>query len=301
MMADREPIVIAGAGPVGCVLALYLARAKIPVVLLERGATLPEDLRASTFHPPTLDMLESLDLTAVLIDLGVFAPTYQYRDRRSGAHAIFDLAVLAGETRHPYRLQCEQYKLTRLICERLAAMPLARVQFGAQVVGFEPRANGIDVEVDTGDGKQRIAASYLVGGDGAHSAVRRQAGIEFNSALLAVRFAVDRRDGKPVIKLLSNSPVNEPFLNVLVELSWNTGRLVREYTFLLDPPEYKGPQPIAQAPAANLEYPRPLFVLGLTARASRPVNKWQFWHTFSGRLGQIVDSRQNRVLRFRSR
>ena len=77
----------------------------------------------------------------------------------------------------------------------------------------------------------------------------RQAGIEFNSALLAVRFVVDRRDGKPVIKLLSNLPINEPFLNVLVELSWNTGRLVREYTFLLDPPEYKGPQPIAQAPA----------------------------------------------------
>ena len=208
MMADREPIVIAGAGPVGCVLALYLARAKIPVVLLERGATLPEDLRASTFHPPTLDMLESLDLTAVLIDLGVFAPTYQYRDRRSGAHAIFDLAVLAGETRHPYRLQCEQYKLTRLICERLAAMPLARVQFGAQVVGFEPRANGIDVEVDTGDGKQRIAASYLVGGDGAHSAVRRQAGIEFEGMTYPEKFLVLSTDAALEAALPNLSGVN---------------------------------------------------------------------------------------------
>jgi pilus assembly protein FimV len=77
----------------------------------------------------------------------------------------------------------------------------------------------------------------------------RQAGIEFNSALLNVRFSIDRKAGKPVVRLVSNTPVSEPFLNVLVELSWNTGRLVREYTFLLDPPEYKGPQPISAAPA----------------------------------------------------
>ncbi|MFM9980912.1 MAG: FimV family protein, partial [Burkholderiales bacterium] len=77
----------------------------------------------------------------------------------------------------------------------------------------------------------------------------RQAGIEFNAALINVRFSVDRKDGKTVIRLASNAPVSEPFLNVLVELSWNTGRLVREYTFLLDPPEYKGTQAIAAAPA----------------------------------------------------
>lgn len=83
----------------------------------------------------------------------------------------------------------------------------------------------------------------------------RQAGIEFNSVLLSVRFSIDRRNGRPVIKLLSSAPVNEPFLNVLVELGWNSGRLVREYTFLLDPPEYKGPQPVAPAPAAAVPAP----------------------------------------------
>jgi pilus assembly protein FimV len=86
----------------------------------------------------------------------------------------------------------------------------------------------------------------------------RQAGIEFNAALINVRFAIDRKDGRTVIKLASNAPVSEPFLNVLVELSWNTGRLVREYTFLLDPPEYKGPQPVAAAPVtAPMARPEP--------------------------------------------
>ena len=53
---DMKPILIAGAGPVGCVVALYLAQKGIPIILIEAEKTLPKDLRASTFHPPTLDL-----------------------------------------------------------------------------------------------------------------------------------------------------------------------------------------------------------------------------------------------------
>jgi pilus assembly protein FimV len=77
----------------------------------------------------------------------------------------------------------------------------------------------------------------------------RQAGVDYNSALSSVRFAVQRKDGRTVLRLSTTQPVNEPFLDMLVELQWSTGRLVREYTFLLDPPEYKGPA-LAAAPNA---------------------------------------------------
>lgn len=70
----------------------------------------------------------------------------------------------------------------------------------------------------------------------------RQAGIAFNPALFSLRFSIARSDGKAVIRLSSPNPVNEPFLELLVELQWATGRLVREYTFLLDPPEYRTPR-----------------------------------------------------------
>lgn len=83
----------------------------------------------------------------------------------------------------------------------------------------------------------------------APNAAFREASIEFNPVLLGLRFAVDKRAGRAVLKLSTTQPVNEPFLDMLVELSWNAGRLVREYTFLLDPPEYKGPPPIAATPA----------------------------------------------------
>lgn len=76
-----------------------------------------------------------------------------------------------------------------------------------------------------------------------------QAGIELNPVLLSLRFAVERRDGRALLRLTSTGAVSEPFLDLLVELRWNTGRLVREYTFLLDPPEYKQRQTIAATPA----------------------------------------------------
>ena len=76
-----------------------------------------------------------------------------------------------------------------------------------------------------------------------------QAGIDFNPALLGVRFSIERRDGKPVIRLSTSQPINEPFLDVLVEVQWATGRLVREYTFLLDPPQFAKPEAAPAAPA----------------------------------------------------
>jgi pilus assembly protein FimV len=78
----------------------------------------------------------------------------------------------------------------------------------------------------------------------------RQVGLDYAAALLNVRFELDRRpNGQSVIKLSSERPINDPFLDMLLELNWATGRLVREYTFLLDPPEYADKTP-APSPAA---------------------------------------------------
>jgi len=83
----------------------------------------------------------------------------------------------------------------------------------------------------------------------------RQAGIEMSSALLDLTFTIDRRGARPVIRMTTFQPVNDPYLDLLIELSWSTGRRVREYTFLLDPVEFKSPSPAARpaapAPAAQ--------------------------------------------------
>ena len=93
-MAITKPVIIAGAGPVGCVAALRLVQAGIPIILLEGAAELPRTLRASTFHPPTVDMMDELGITAELEAQGLICRYYQYRDRRTGEIAEFDLDVL---------------------------------------------------------------------------------------------------------------------------------------------------------------------------------------------------------------
>jgi pilus assembly protein FimV len=75
------------------------------------------------------------------------------------------------------------------------------------------------------------------------------AGVDVNPALSGLRISLERRDKRPFLRLTTAQPINEPFLDLLVELSWNSGKLVREYTFLLDPPEFRSRQPsVAQAP-----------------------------------------------------
>jgi pilus assembly protein FimV len=77
----------------------------------------------------------------------------------------------------------------------------------------------------------------------------RVANIEFNPALLSLRFAVEHRAGRQFIKISSTQPLNEPFVDMLLELSWNNGKLVREYTFLLDPAELRATQAAQVAPS----------------------------------------------------
>jgi pilus assembly protein FimV len=89
----------------------------------------------------------------------------------------------------------------------------------------------------------------------------RQVGIEYVQGIANIRFTVDKRkDGQPYLRMTTDRPINEPFLDVLVELTWSSGRMVREYTVLLDPPE-------GLTPAA------PVAVAAPTAAKPAPVQK----------------------------
>ncbi|MEC7490527.1 MAG: FAD-dependent oxidoreductase [Pseudomonadota bacterium] len=178
-MSDNDRVLIAGAGPVGCCAALYLAQRGIPVTLLEAGDELPEDLRASTFHPPTLDMLDYLGVVDTLIEQGITCPSWQYRDAREGVIAHWDLGVLINDTGHPYRVQCEQFKLTRIIVAELAKHSEATVLFRTRATGTRQDENGVTLLVETPNGPEELAGRYLIAADGASSVIRTALGIEF--------------------------------------------------------------------------------------------------------------------------
>jgi len=166
-------VIVVGAGPVGLTIACLLGRAGIDVDLMESQATLPEDPRASTFHPPTLELLSPLGITDELISQGVICPHWQVRWHPSGERAVFDLAVLADETPYPYRLQCEQWKLAQAVHRRLGALPNVRVHLGCEVTTLEQRVDRVVVGHVSAGRHGRTSAAWLVGADGAHSFVRK--------------------------------------------------------------------------------------------------------------------------------
>jgi len=170
-------VIISGGGPVGLCLALLLAEQKIDVVLLEAEDDLVRDLRASTFHPPTLDMLERFGITATLLDRGLPCPSWQVRMHPTGERAVFDLSVLSGDTRHPYRLQCEQWKLSDALYAQLQQAPHADLRFSSRVVAAADHGDRVAVEVEHDGRREQLHAAYLVGCDGARSVVRGAMGL----------------------------------------------------------------------------------------------------------------------------
>ena len=174
-----ERVLIAGAGPVGLVAAAHLARGGVPVTVFEQGAKLSEESRASTFHPPTLDMLDALGAAEPLVAVGLKAPAFQYRTKKDGLLAQFDFAAIADATAHPYRLQCEQSKLTRILYEQMRGHPNFELEFSSAVTAVSQDASGVEVTIERGSRSEKRAGRYLIGADGASSMVRRSLGIEF--------------------------------------------------------------------------------------------------------------------------
>ncbi|MDB5379235.1 MAG: 2-polyprenyl-6-methoxyphenol hydroxylase-like oxidoreductase [Rubritepida sp.] len=186
-MADTKPVLIVGAGPVGMVAAAALLKEGIPVLVLEAGPTISEEMRASTFHAPTLDMLDDLGATKDMIRQGIKGPILQYRQRDQTVIAQFDFGLLADVSRHPFRLQCEQFKLTRILYDLLKDKPGFSIRFHAQVTDAVDHGDHVEAVLEDGT---RVAGSYLIGADGARSAVRKAAGIEFEGFTWPERFLV---------------------------------------------------------------------------------------------------------------
>jgi 3-(3-hydroxy-phenyl)propionate hydroxylase len=186
----EERVFVAGAGPVGLVAAANLLRHAVPVTVFEAGPGLSEESRASTFHPPTLDMLEQLGAAKPLIAQGLIAPKFQYRTKQDGLLAEFDFAAIADATRHPYRVQCEQSKLTRILYQQLRGAPNFSIEFDAKLAGVTQDASAVHVALERNGRQENRSGRWLIGADGARSEVRRALEISFEGFTWPERFLV---------------------------------------------------------------------------------------------------------------
>jgi 3-(3-hydroxy-phenyl)propionate hydroxylase len=190
-MSRDNRVIIVGGGPVGLVTALSLALRDVPVLVLEAYHELFMDLRAGSFHPPTLEVLEPIGVTEKLLQIGIVVPRWQLRDRTDGVIATLELAtLLKDETPYPYRLHLEQHKLTPLICDMLASIPHAEVRFSTRVTDVTQDDDGVLVTAQTPDGVEKFEGRWVIGADGGGSIVRSSAGIEFTGFTYPERFAL---------------------------------------------------------------------------------------------------------------
>lgn len=173
-------VAISGAGPVGLCVAMLLGQAGVSVEVFESEPEVSLDLRASTFHSPTMDLLEPFGVTAELLERGLICPTWQIRLHPSGDRAVFDLSVLAKDTKHPYRLQCEQWKLSLALLKRVEALPNVKITFNAEVTAVAQHEGYAQMTVKTGGAERAVRAQIAVGADGSRSLVRKAMDLPFD-------------------------------------------------------------------------------------------------------------------------
>lgn len=181
-------MVVAGAGPVGTVMALSLARKGYQVVLCEKHPHRAQDLRASTFHPPTLEILDELGVVDPIMDYGLKAPVYHYRERQTGETIAFDFAELASDTRFPFRIQCEQHVMAGMVTEVLESLPNVEVLYNHSVVAFDQTDKGVAVHVEAPLSMRHFDADYLVAADGGNSIIRKWLQVEFDGFTYPEKF-----------------------------------------------------------------------------------------------------------------
>ncbi len=137
---------------------------------------------------------------------------------------------------------------TQLVAAGLIAMPLMAHAAGLgkmSVTSALGQPLAAEIEVFAADKAELDSLSATLASDQAF----RDARVDYAPVLSSLRFSIEKKaSGKAFLKVTSSRPVNDPFIDMLIELSWASGRLVREYTMLLDPPGMVVPQAVAPKP-----------------------------------------------------
>lgn len=189
MNKTKLPVIIVGAGPVGLGLARALHLREIPAVVYEMLPELSSEARASTFHPPTLEMFAEWGILDEVLRRGHRVDRLQYWERESRQLiAELNYSALANDTPYPFRLQCPQSVLTRILRPYVEQSSYGDVLMEHQLTRFVDHGSCVEAFFDTPHGEKSVEGSFLCAADGAKSVVRKQLGFSFEGMTYEDRF-----------------------------------------------------------------------------------------------------------------
>jgi 2-polyprenyl-6-methoxyphenol hydroxylase-like FAD-dependent oxidoreductase len=226
-MAEPE-VLIAGAGPTGLVLALWLTRAGVPVRLVDRAGEPGTTSRALIVHARTLEFYRQLGIDETIVDASLeFTAANLWIGGRRVGHA--PLGVMGrGISRYPYMLVLPQDRHEQLLIDVLARVGV-RVERGVELTGAAETTDGVTARLRGADGREeQVHARYLAGCDGAHSAVRSAIGVGFPGGTYEHIFYVAdvRAHGALVNHELHIALDTADFIGVFPMAGPNHGRLI---------------------------------------------------------------------------
>jgi len=167
---------VVGAGPTGMLLAAELARRNVTVRLLEKRHRPAEHSRALGIVPRTMEMFETLGLIDELLTHGHRVQGIRIYGKERQRLAELDLRSLP--TRYPFMLLLSQTRTEAILRHHLEESGV-EIQWGTEVKSFREDREGVRASLQSAQGEQDVFCTYLAGCDGAHSTVRKGAGLEF--------------------------------------------------------------------------------------------------------------------------
>jgi 3-(3-hydroxy-phenyl)propionate hydroxylase/6-hydroxy-3-succinoylpyridine 3-monooxygenase len=184
-----DGVIVIGAGPVGLVIAYGLARAGVPVTVLEAEHAVIDSPRAMVYHWALHEDLHRLGLLEEVERRGFRKDDYGYRVHATGEMVTYNLDGLAGETPFPYNIHLGQDELCALVLERLQDLPDVSVRWGTRVTGMsQASAEEIVIDAVSDQGEDQLRAAWAIGCDGARSTMRRLLGLTFEGMTWDTRF-----------------------------------------------------------------------------------------------------------------
>ncbi|MCD9027976.1 FAD-dependent monooxygenase [Luteimonas sp. BDR2-5] len=185
---ETGEVIIVGAGPVGMITALGLARAGIGVRILEANAGIVPEPRAMTYHWTVHEGMQRLGLLDDMIAEGFKLHQMCYRILATGEVIRLDIGAMEGHTAHPYAVVLGQDQLEAIVLRHLARMPNVRIDWNTTVTGLAQDADGVTVEAEHEGVAVRRRAHWVVGADGGRSRVRKSIGVRFEGMTWPQRF-----------------------------------------------------------------------------------------------------------------